>query len=125
MARVEVNARRFDGQVVVRLTGELDVVDAARIAAALTALAGSGRQIIVDLAELEFIDSSGLAALVYARHQARNAGFDLLLATPTQQVRRMLAITRLIEIFTVHAHVDEAARNPRPGAAQLIKPDVA
>ncbi len=40
---------------------------------------------------------------------ARHAGCDLLLAAPRQQVQRMLAITRLIDVFAVHACVDEAA----------------
>jgi anti-sigma B factor antagonist len=112
MASVKLSARRCDGNVVVTLSGELDVIDAASVAAALTAIVVSGHQPIVDLTDLEFIDSSGLAALVYARHQARKAGFDLLLAAPQQQVLRMLAITSLIDVFSVHACVDEAARNP-------------
>jgi len=36
---------------------------------------------------------------------------DVLLAAPQQQVRRMLAITRLAEVFSVHACVEDAARN--------------
>ncbi len=72
-------------------------------------VAASGRTVIVDLEGLEFIDSSGLAALVRARQHARRAGFDLLLAAPQQQVLRMLAITRLIDVFAVHRCIDEAA----------------
>jgi len=72
-------------------------------------VADGGRNIIVDLEGLEFIDSSGVAAVVRARQHARRAGRDLLLAAPQQQVLRMLAITRLIDVFTVHACVDEAA----------------
>lgn len=112
MASAELSTRECDGQVVVTLSGELDVVEAARVAAALAVIATSGRPIIVDLAALEFIDSSGLAALVRARHHARNTGFDLLLAAPRPQVQRMLAITRLVEVFTVHACVDEATGIP-------------
>ncbi len=58
-------------------------------------VAASGRDVIVDLEGLEFVDSSGLAALVLARQHARRAGFELLLAAPQAQVLRMLAITRL------------------------------
>ncbi len=72
-------------------------------------VAATGRTVILDLAGLEFIDSSGLAALVRARQHARRAGRDLLLAAPQQQVLRMLAITRLIDVFAVHASVHEAA----------------
>ena len=109
MVSVELSTGEGDGVVVVVLRGELDVAEAARVAASLAVVAASGRDVIVDLEGLEFIDSSGLAALVYARQHARRAGSDLLLAAPQQQVLRMLAITRLLDVFAVHARVDEAA----------------
>ena len=109
MCSVELRTRECDGRVVVVLRGELDVTEAASVAAALTEVAARERQIIVDLAGLEFIDSSGLAALVRARQHARRAGCDLLLAAPQQQVLRMLAVTRLIDVFAVHACADEVA----------------
>jgi anti-sigma B factor antagonist len=112
LTSVGLSSRRRDGHVVAMLSGELDVVDAASVAAALAVIAASGNQITVDLAGLEFIDSSGLAALFRARQHARNAGFDVLLAAPQQQVRRMPAITRLLDVFSVNACVDEAAGNP-------------
>ncbi|HMH37594.1 MAG TPA: STAS domain-containing protein, partial [Streptosporangiaceae bacterium] len=64
---------------------------------------------IVDLAGLEFIDCSGVAALARGRSHARQAGGDLLLAAPRQRVLRVLAITRLAGEFSVHASVEEAA----------------
>jgi anti-sigma B factor antagonist len=109
MISVDLSTRECDGHVVVALRGELDVADAVSVAAALAAVAAREPEIIVDLAGLEFIDSSGLAALVLARKQARQAGGDLLLAAPRQQVLRVLAITRLVDDFCVHASVDEAA----------------
>jgi anti-sigma B factor antagonist len=109
MVSVELSTREGDGQVVVVLRGELDVTEAAQVAGSLAVVAASGRTVILDLEGLEFIDSSGLAALVHARRDARRAGFDLLLAAPQQQVLRMLSITRLIDVFGVHACVDEAA----------------
>jgi anti-sigma B factor antagonist len=109
MVSVELSTRARDGQVVVVLRGELDVGEAAKVAASLAVVAASGCTVIVDLEGLEFIDSSGLAALVRARQHARRAGSDVVLAGPQRQVLRMLAITRLIDVFAVHACVDEAA----------------
>jgi|SRR5580698_1797340 anti-sigma B factor antagonist len=109
MVSVELITRESDGPDVVVLRGELDVVEAASVARSLAVVAASGRHVIVDLEGLEFIDSSGLAALVLARQQVRRAGSDLLLAAPQQQMLRMLAITRLIDVFAVHACVDDAA----------------
>jgi anti-sigma B factor antagonist len=111
MVSVDLNVCECDGHVVVALRGELDMADAVSVAAALAAVASRERAVIVDLAGLEFIDSSGVAALARGRKHARHAGGDLLLAAPRQQVLRVLTLTRLIDAFAVHASVDEAAGN--------------
>lgn len=97
------------GHVVVTLRGELDVVEAASLAAALLAVAARGPEIVADLTDLEFIDSSGAAALVLARKEARRAGGDLLLAAPQEQVLRFLTLTGLAGVFLVLASVEEFA----------------
>jgi anti-anti-sigma factor len=108
MVRMKLHAGEYDGLAVVALRGELDVAEAASVAAALAAIAGSDRTVIVDLAGLEFIDSSGVAALVLVRAQARGGRGDLLLAAPQEQVTRVLTLTRLIDAFSVHASVEQA-----------------
>jgi anti-sigma B factor antagonist len=119
MVSVELSTSAGDGHAVVVLRGELDVTEAANVAASLAVIADSGRTVIVDLQGLQFIDSSGLAALVRARQHARRAGSDLLLAAPQQQVLRMLAITRLTDVFAVHARVNAAAGIPGPVPAAI------
>jgi anti-anti-sigma factor len=66
---VDLSTRPGDGYVVVELRGELDVADAAAVAAAIAAMAVREPEIIVDLAALEFIDSSGVAALGHGRRR--------------------------------------------------------
>jgi anti-sigma B factor antagonist len=109
MFSVDLSTRECAGHVVVALRGELDLVDAAGVAAALVTVAAREPKIIVDLAALEFIDASGVAALARGRAHARHAGGDLLLAAPRQPVLRVLAVTRLVDDFSVHASVEEAA----------------
>ena len=123
MISVDLSTSECDGKVVVALRGELDMADAASVAAALAAVAARQPEIIVDLSLLEFIDSSGVAALARGRKLARHAGGDLLLAAPQQQVLRVLVLTRLIEVFSVQASVDEAAgngRSSRPAAGRPV-----
>jgi anti-sigma B factor antagonist len=103
MADVALTMSESADQVIVMLCGELDVSGAVSIAASLSQVAASGRHIVVDLDGLQFIDSSGLAALVRARQHARRAGADLVLSAPQPQVLRMLTLTRLDEVFEVHA----------------------
>jgi anti-anti-sigma regulatory factor len=77
---------------------------------------------IVDLAGLEFIDSSGVAALARGRDLARQAGGELLLAAPQQQVLRVRTLTRLGDAFPLHATVAEAAGRSRRMAAVPVLP---
>ena len=60
MFSVDLSTWQCDGQVVVELRGALDLADAAGAAAALAAVAAREPDIIVELAALEFIDSSGV-----------------------------------------------------------------
>jgi anti-sigma B factor antagonist len=105
----DLSTRNCDGHAVVALGGELDLVDAAAVAAALASVAAREPRIIVDLAGLEFMDSSGVAALARGRRQAWQAGGDLVLAAPQREVMLVLAITRLIDAFAVYATAEEAA----------------
>ncbi len=118
MASVSLSTREYGGHVVVALCGELDVVDAANVMAVLAAAAARDPRIIVDLAALEFIDCYALGELGRVRAQARQAGGDLLLAAPRGQVRRILTLTGLIDVFSVHASVEEAVRTA--GCSRLV-----
>lgn len=109
MFSIDLGSGESRGYVVVTLRGELDLMDAAAVAAALGVVAAREPRIIVDLAGLEFMDASGVAALSRGRQHARNAGGDLLLAAPQRQVRRVLAIIWEVDGFAVHASVAEAA----------------
>jgi anti-sigma B factor antagonist len=109
MFSTNLSTRSYEGHAVVELRGELDLADAVFVAAVLTAAATPGPGIIVDLAGLEFIDSSGVAALARGRRRATQAGGYLVLAAPQRQVRRVIAIPRLTEAFSVYATVEEAA----------------
>jgi anti-sigma B factor antagonist len=125
MFNVDLSTRDCDGHVIVVLRGELDVADAAGVAGALAVVAAREPEIIVDLAGLEFIDSSGVAALARGRKLARYAGGDLLLAAPQRMVRRVLTIIWEADGFAIHASVAEAAASAGasgPEMSDLSKP---
>jgi anti-sigma B factor antagonist len=110
MISAGLSIRECDGYVIVVLRGELDVSDAASVAAALTAAAARNPRIIVDLAALAFIDCCALGELSRVRARARQAGGDLLLAAPCGQVRRALTLAGLTGVFPVCASLAEAVR---------------
>jgi len=119
MFSMDLGSGESRGHVVVALRGELDLLDAAAVAAALRTVAAREPRIIVNLAGLEFIDASGVAALLRGRRHARAAGGDLLLAAPRGLVRRVLAIIWEGDGIAVHASVAEAVASTgasrRPG----------
>lgn len=104
-AEVETSARAS----VVRLIGELDADDAPAVRALLAeqVLRGPG-SLVVDLSDLTFIDSAGLAALVAAHKGTRAAGTTLLLAAPTPAVVRVLGITGLNAVLVTAPSVEAA-----------------
>ena len=127
MFRMDLGSGECGGHVVVALRGELDLLYAPAVATALGALAVRQPRIIVNLAGLEFIDASGMAALARGRRHARNGGGDLLLAAPRQSVRRVLAIIWEADGFALHASVAGAAASAgaRPAAVAPVdrRPD--
>jgi anti-sigma B factor antagonist len=111
-----------NGQVIVELSGELDILGAALVTAALAAAVVRGPQVVVDVAGLDFIDCSGVTALARGRKLARDAGGELRLAALRPQVRRLLTLTRLTDVIPVHASAAEAAAMAGPGAQAAAPP---
>jgi anti-sigma B factor antagonist len=93
---------------VVRLAGELDLYNAAQVRAALVdACAQAPERIVVDLGEVEFLDSTALSVLIETRARMNNRG-GLMLAAPGLETRRALQISGLDKLFAVHDTVAEA-----------------
>ncbi len=65
-------------------------------------------KVIVDLAKVKWMNSSGLGALMGALTSMRNAGGDLKLANITEKVQSLLMITQLMTIFKTYDSVDRA-----------------
>ena len=101
--------RELGDSVVVQPTGRLNMVAAPALREKLRELVESGsRRIVVDLSVTEFIDSSGLGALISGLKAARQAGGDLRIAAPTEQVRRVLTLTKLDRVLTAHESAEAA-----------------
>jgi len=94
--------------VVVKLGGELDLYNAEEVRAALAdAIGRSPERIVVDMTDVQFVDSTALGVLIEARtRMANRRGF--LLAAPGLETRRALEISGLDKHFSVHDSVDDA-----------------
>jgi anti-sigma B factor antagonist len=65
--------------------------------------AGMLKHVNVDAAKVGFVNSSGLGMLLAARQSAKDAGADLAILNPPEQLRSLLEITKLTDIFSVTA----------------------
>jgi anti-sigma B factor antagonist len=97
------------GVAVLTLEGRLTLVSASQLKIAITEAVEAGRPyVVVDLAAVAFMDSSGLGALVAGLKKTRQEGGDLRLAGVNQQVATVLELTNLDRVLRVHPGVEEA-----------------
>jgi anti-sigma B factor antagonist len=107
--RVEVASK---GEAsVVSVIGELDLASSPALEEELARLAaGNAPLVIVDLSELEFMDSTGLSVLVRAHQRSEETGQRFGLVNGSQQVQRLLTLTGVAERLTLEEtpELDEA-----------------
>lgn len=85
-----------DGDAVtLTLTGELDLSGVDAFDATLQAIGPHVRSVVIDLAGLTFVDSSGIGCFLRARAAALETGSSLLLRSPSPQVRKVLDVIDL------------------------------
>lgn len=114
-AEVSMPAPRRPGSTIVALHGALDVAAAPALREHLRGiLPQSARLLILDLGEVVSCDATGLAVLIGTHRHAARAGITLSLAAPTPQVTKLLRITGLDRILTVHPTVHDATIRPMP-----------
>ncbi len=103
------NGTTRSGATVVRPKGPLDLMAAPAVRQHLNALVQKGEaRLVMDLTDVELIDSTGLGALISGLKAARKNGGDLLIANPNDSVKAMLALTSLDWVLRSCISVDEA-----------------
>jgi anti-anti-sigma factor len=113
--------QRDDDVVVARLTGELDISAADRTGKKIAeAVPSSARGLVVDMSELEFMDSSGVSMLFTLARQVGSHRQQLrVVAPPGRPVSRVLQIVEFERAAPVDADVDSAvAEITTPQASQ-------
>jgi anti-sigma B factor antagonist len=93
----------------IRLAGEIDLGTAPQLKQAVDGHARTGQTLTIDLRDVTFIDSMGLAALVRAQHRAIARGGRLQLVAPGDGVLAVFRLTRLDRVFAWVAPEDADA----------------
>jgi anti-sigma B factor antagonist len=106
---LSLNVRTVGEQSVLDVVGEVDVYSAPelreRLAALLTA---STPSLVVNLAEVSFLDSTGIGTLVAGLNRAVQFGGTLTLVCDHERILKLFRITGLDTVFAIRPSVDEA-----------------
>jgi len=68
------------------------------------------RKVVIDLSQVEWMNSTGLGILISTYTTLRNNDGELKLANVTDKIRSLLTITKLVTVFDTHDSVDEAVK---------------
>jgi anti-sigma B factor antagonist len=113
-----VKRSRSDGYQVLAVEGELDIATAPRMIAALNeALAEMDSPLVVDLTEVVFMDSTGLALLMNARRRVVRVGQGFAIVCPGGPISRVFEIADTVESLRVCPN-EETARVAATQAAR-------
>ena len=117
--QLKIAVRRLnDGIIVVECAGRIVFGDeTAALRDQVRSLIKDGCKIVLNLADITYIDSGGLGTLVALYTTAHHAGGSIKLASLTQRVGDLLQVTKLLTVFEVYNSEQEAVESFRQGAA--------
>ena len=106
--QLKVDVRHEADRAVLCLQGELDLASAPLLEKQIDSIQlGTTPTVVLDLQKLQFIDSTGLRAILSAQARLRERGGELAVTPGSSQVQRLLAITRADEHLRIVSSPDE------------------
>ncbi|MET8897111.1 STAS domain-containing protein [Streptomyces albogriseolus] len=102
---------RYTGKrtAVVVVTGDVDLHTAPVLREeALTAVGHGARHLVLDMAHVDFLDSTGLSTLIVLMHATQEAGGSLRVASVPERLVRMVTMTGISELLPLHDTVADA-----------------
>jgi anti-sigma B factor antagonist len=112
---LDIAVARHGGFTVLSPRGDLDVATAGRLREAVTdALVAGDLDVMVDLAEVEFIDSTGLGALVGGRRRALALNGSFALVCAEDHLLQVFRVTGLDKVLAIAGTVEEATAGALP-----------
>jgi anti-sigma B factor antagonist len=88
-----------NSETIVRATGRITLTTSATLESTLRDLIAEGKRILLDLTNVDYIDSAGLGALVSVYMHARRKKCDLKMANPKQRIRDLFNRSGLASVF--------------------------
>lgn len=107
--QVTVTTSQQEGVFILTLGGDVDVATAVTVRDALDRVIAAGHhRVVMDLNEVRFLDSTGLGVMVGRLKAVRDLGGDMHLVCTSPRIARVMSITGLDEVFTLHGTTEEA-----------------
>jgi len=104
-----ITTREAEGRTVVSVAGEIDVYTAPRLREEITELVAAGTyDIVIDMSEVEFLDSTGLGVLVGGLKKVRAHDGSLHLVCNQDRLLKIFRITGLAKVFVIHDTAEAA-----------------
>lgn len=108
---MQINQRAFGSAAVLDLAGEIDLGNAAELRRALRRLLEEQQlRIVINMENVDFIDSTGIGIFLSVLKSLRDRGGDLKLSTLAAPVLKVFQLTRLDAFFDLHADVEAAEK---------------
>ena len=102
-----LTTREADGKTIVAVGGEIDVYTAPKLRDKITELVSGGSyHLVVDMQEVEFLDSTGLGVLVGGLKKVRAHDGSLELVCNADRLLKIFKITGLAKVFVIHDSAD-------------------
>jgi anti-sigma B factor antagonist len=105
---METATRQQTGTTIIDVTGDIDMGTSPRLRKLLLDSLKSASRLAVNLGEVRYIDSSGIASLVEVLMKARDSRKRLILFGLNKTVQEVLQLTRLTTVFEIHTTEEEA-----------------
>jgi anti-sigma B factor antagonist len=112
MTTMKLTDREQDGVVILEPKGKImGGPDASLLHDKLHEVLEAGkRKVVIDLSQVEWMNSTGLGILISTYTTLRNNDGELKLANVTDKIQSLLTITKLVTVFDTHDSVDEAVK---------------
>ncbi|MFB9963775.1 STAS domain-containing protein [Sinosporangium siamense] len=112
---LKVSTRTHADHAVMAIAGEIDLYTAPRLQSEFTRLLQEGpTRVVIDMSAVDFCDSTGMNVLLSALKRLKERGGALEVAAPRPAVRKILQVTGLDSVFTVHDAVPEELLTAEP-----------
>jgi len=106
---LKISSSSIGGCPVLKLAGEVDAYTCPQFREALIrSLDAEGADLVLDMQDVEYIDSNGLGALVGALKRASEKNGHISIVCSNPQVTKVFRITGLVKVFDMHTSLDEA-----------------